>query len=73
MKIEILCVSFCVLCSLVHFTAELILSIKQNKKIKELCNKCGFPVYDGEKHDCKLSDEQLKSLYDFVVLLRKGN
>lgn len=69
-KIEILCVSFCFLCSLVHFIAELILSYKQNKRIKELCSMCGFPVYDGEKHNCKLTSEQLNSLYNFVVSVR---
>lgn len=52
--LEYLCTGLCCLFCLTHTVFSLINVFKQNKRIDYLCDKCGFPVYDGETHKCIL-------------------
>lgn len=60
--LEICCLVFCFL----HFLFEIIVSFIQGRKIKRLCDKCGFPVYENVDHNCQLSESQLSKLVDFI-------
>lgn len=60
--LELCCISFCFL----HLLIGLINGILQKKKLDHICEKCISPVYEGEEHNCILSDKQLKKLSSFI-------
>ncbi|UPW41621.1 hypothetical protein [Peromfec virus RodF8_38] len=71
--LEYIILGLAVLGYVVHFLVTLVFSIKNNRKITKLCDKCNIPIVEGEEHDCSLSSEQLLKLVDFVKSLKDGN
>lgn len=65
----VLCVGFCVF----HMIMGIITAIIQHKQIKEICKNCGAPVFEGEKHTCTLTYEELSALVAFVKNLKEGD
>lgn len=45
---EYLCLGVCV----IHAVVSWINSFRLGKKINRVCELCGSPVVEGEKHDC---------------------
>lgn len=65
----ILCVGVCIL----HLIIGVISAIVQNKKISKICDKCGSPIFEGEKHTCSLTYEELSALVAFVKDFKGDN
>lgn len=67
--VNILCLVFCcvhLVSSLVSFISNLV----SGKRVKELCSKCGYPIYYGDdSHSCQpplLSDDQLHAVLTLI-------
>lgn len=65
----VLCSGLCVF----HLIIGVIIAIVQHKQIKEVCKNCGSPVFEGEKHSCTLTYEELSALVAFVNDLKEGD
>lgn len=64
---DILCPVLCFAFCLVHSIISSIQSHKLNKRILALCERCGAPVVEGERHECpELTSDQLSALVEFV-------
>lgn len=65
----ILCLGVCVF----HFVVGVISAILNHKQIKKICEHCGAPIVEGEKHTCNLSYEELTALVAFLKNLKEGD
>lgn len=56
----------------IHALISWISSFRLGKKVIDICNKCGSPVVDQEKHDCfSLSTFQLTALEQFIKSIKE--
>ena len=67
---EIVCLCVCGLFCFFNCLCGFIRAAKTDKKITKLCEKCGVPVLEDEKHECPLSEEQLTALTVFLASLK---
>lgn len=73
MSSDLICLTICACCTFLHIFIQIIISIFSGKKIDKFCNKCGHPVFKGEKHSCELSDFQINALVEFVNSIKGDN
>lgn len=74
-NLDLICPFLCFVYCIVHTVLQCVASIKLNKKITSLCEKCGVPVVEGENHVCdqkrkvllkSLSDSDINALYNLL-------
>lgn len=67
---DYICAAVCLFTCAFHLIHSVVSSLKLNKRIDKLCEKCGMPVVEGEEHLCSLTPEQLDKIVALVVSLK---
>lgn len=66
------CTCLCLVICLFHLVYEFVHGKKLGNKITALCSHCGLPIYDEVDKNFELTAEQIQSLTQFVLSLKKG-